>query len=284
MAIAHKKTTDNCIKPRAQITKPLCSIAKNTNSDIKDIISNLKKYRRAPSIYPQQNKKGYCRKNSRPLSVPKSNLNQSRSRPKYPFADRTTQNKLKITSYAPIGKQIKNNNSSSFDYSINKEVSRYIGTHSKRNLNDSKITLGLYKMKYPNSVNEQHSPQYDNKRIKTKIEFKAIESESNIGEHQVDYIHARDTTKSSENSITTKVVNDFSSLPGASVASFISQVDKLLKNQEGLSVEDIHSCFVEFYQKEKTMLNQIEKIENKECEESIIPVKDSDNENDSIQT
>ena len=69
------------------------------------------------------------------------------------------------------------------------------------------------------------------------------------------YVQAKDTTKSSNISIGhNKVKSEYNTR----TIPVIAQINSLLEMQEDLSVEDMHFCFVSFYQKKNHILKNIE--------------------------
>lgn len=234
-------------------------------SGIDDIVNSLKRYRKAPqkeSFLIERHDK----KNNRSVSMPRTNGKNCRA---YPFIDSTQMarpncsfNPKDVAEYERSKAHIRDTSTDAFEpllpqtepYGHNVAMGEY--------LNPSK-TKTYYSCSHAGGV-------------RGKDEAKCSKDVNSLHE----YVQARDTTKSSDKSIAAHAkgkseLSSFQCYPNVHTIPVVSKINLLLENQESLSVEDMHFCFVSFYQKKSRMLREVEKVRDS----NIVTVEEDDTHN-----
>jgi len=261
------------------------------NLDVSDIINELKKYRKTTQQQDFFNKKknNGSKTNNRASSIPKGyppvskvySTNRSFIIPNQIIPKKP--NPLAGNSIeGMLGKNpVRKTCSDPFAYSVYKGAPRYTSTHPRKAINEFAPQLiqpsKVYKTKVVNNLylTPSNERSYYSSTLARKMKVNSAfvfregeqaevneEMSQNVGVHP-------------------KVKSDFISLQGdSSILSMpiLAQITTLLDNQEKLTIEDIHFCFVTFHQRKKTMLKEIEEKTNKKNkdEKNIISINSKD--------
>lgn len=263
MAMNHRKINKTYTTSRdpSHLDNPMKEL------DIKDIINNLKQYRQGPK---KNIKRPIDQRNNRSISIPKCNPNAKKLySPNRSFVDSTKGKRNLNPVEVKLSKANQNPSSGVLCAPISKDTSGRTSSNPRR-INKDCIgnkkygfitqSFGFGGIRVNESINCNKGKKYKEESSAGK------DYKGNMMTYSLhDYIQTKDITKSSDNSIGThaKVKSEFSSVQGYSTnftLPVLAQIDKLLENHDGLSVEDMHFCFVSFYQRKKELLKEIEKV------------------------
>eukprot|EP00826_Nyctotherus_ovalis_P040731 TRINITY_DN4038_c0_g2_i1.p1 TRINITY_DN4038_c0_g2~~TRINITY_DN4038_c0_g2_i1.p1 ORF type:complete len:281 (+),score=53.83 TRINITY_DN4038_c0_g2_i1:140-982(+) len=258
----HKKVPKAYTNSREKTSKMRHVTKSDRQSGIDNIVNSLKRYRKAPqkeSFLIERHDK----KNNRSVSMPRANGNNCRA---YPCIDSTqiarpncSFNRKDVAEYERSNIHIREVSSYAFEPLLPQTESYDHNTAANEYLNPSKAKT-------------HYSSNYA-RGVRGKDEAKCSKDASSLHE----YAQARDTTKSSDKSIATHAkgkseLSSFQYYSNAHTIPVVSKINLLLENQESLSVEDMHFCFVSFYQKKSRMLREVEKMRDS----NIVTVEEDD--------